>query len=241
MPYVIEKRKFVAPGDLLAEGDYNAGDNTFKEGNKIYSSMIGLSNSVGRNVYVVALKGCYVPRVGDLVIGKVTDMRLGSWIVNINAPYNATLFTSEVFDRPFNSRKEEMTRTLDVGDLVLAKVISFDRTRDPTLTVRESGLGKITHGHAVKMTPTKIPRLIGKKGSMINMLKRETDCNITIGQNGFVLVSGKKPELEALMIQIVRKIEEEAHTSGLTDRITELVKKEKETEKVDLDVGKDKE
>jgi exosome complex component RRP4 len=225
--YLVEKRKFVLPGDLLAEGDYHAGRNAFKEGNKIYAAMIGLSDNVGRNVYVVALKGCYVPRGGDVVIGKVVDMRLGNWSVDINSPYDAILFTSEVLDRPFNSRKEEMTNILDVGDLILAKVLSFDRTRGPSLTLRESGLGKIVHGSIVRMTPTKIPRLIGRKGSMINMLTRELGCHITIGQNGIILVSGKNPEMEALTLQILHLIEAEAHTSGLTDRITAFIQKEK--------------
>ena len=227
MSYLIEKRQFVMPGDLLAEGNYNAGGNAFKEGNRVYSSMVGLSNNVGRNVYVVSLKGCYLPRVGDLVIGKVFEMRLGSWNIDINSPYTAVLFTSEALDRPFNSRREDMSRILDIGDSVIAQVISFDRTRGPALTIRDSGLGRIIHGNIVKMTPTKIPRLIGRKGSMINTIKREIGCHITIGQNGLILVSGKNPALEALTIKIIRKIEEEAHTSGLTDRITEFIKKEK--------------
>ena len=165
MTYLIESRKIVVPGELLAEGDYRAGRHTYQEDKKIYASIVGLSNHVGRNVYVVALKGCYFPQIGDLVIGKVVEMRLGSWNIDINSPYNAILFTSEALDRPFNSRREEMTRILDIGDLILAKIISFDRTRGPALTIRESGLGKIVHGSIIRMTPTKIPRLIGRKGS----------------------------------------------------------------------------
>jgi exosome complex component RRP4 len=233
MTYLIEKRKFVTPGDLLAEGNYKAGDNTFKEGKKIYSAMIGLSNSIGRNVFVVALNGCYIPRVGDYIIGTIVDLRLGSWIVDINSAYKAILFTSEVVDRPFNSRKEEMTRILDLGDLIIAKVISFDRTRDPALTIRESGLGRIVHGRIIKIVPPKIPRLIGRRGSMINLLKRETGCNITVGQNGLVLISGKNPELEALVIQAIHLINKDAHLTGLTDRVTEFIKKKKS----DLNVG----
>lgn len=236
MSYLIKKRTFVVPGELIAKGDYISGRNTFKEEKKIYSSVIGVSNNIGRTVYVSALKGRYIPTVGDLVVGKIIDMRLGSWIVDINAPYLAILFTSEAVNHPFNARKEDMTKILDIGDLIFAKVVSFDRTRGPTLTIRESDLGKITKGHIVKMTPTKIPRLIGMKGSMINILKSETKCDITIGQNGVILVSGKNPELEALAIQMIYIIEEKAHTSGLTDHITEFVKKEKR----DLNVKKKK-
>ena len=42
LPIFFEKREIVVPGDLLAEGDYIAGENTFKEGNRIYASRVGL-------------------------------------------------------------------------------------------------------------------------------------------------------------------------------------------------------
>jgi exosome complex component RRP4 len=215
------------PGDILAEGDFNPGGNTYREGGKIYSSLTGLANIAGKNVYVVALKGFYMPIVGDLVIGKVIDLRLGGWILDINAPYVAVLPTSEAFDRSFNSRRDEMASYLDVGDLIVAKVIAFDRTRDPQLTIKETGLGKVSRGRLVRITPTKIPRVIGRKGSMINLLTRETNTRITVGQNGLILVSAEKPEMETLAVKVLQMIEQEAHTLGLTDRVEELLKKEK--------------
>jgi len=174
-----------------------------------------------------------MPVVGDLVIGKVVETRLGAWNVDINAPYVGVLFTSEAFGRSFNSKRDEMTSMLDTGDLIVAKIISFERTRDPMLTIREPGLGRITRGHVIKISPTKVPRLIGKKGSMITLLKRETSCQIMIGQNGYVLVSGAKPELEALAILAINTIEKNAHTTGLTDRISELIKNEKKEKGLD--------
>jgi exosome complex component RRP4 len=77
------------------------------------------------------------------------------------------------------------------------------------------------------VSPAKIPRVIGRKGSMIGMLKRETSCNITVGQNGLVYVSGRNREDERIAVLAIKKIEEEAHTSGLTDRVTDMVKKER--------------
>jgi len=41
------------------------------------------------------------------------------------------------------------------------------------------------------------------------------------------LVTGKNLEDEELAIAAIRKIEEESHTSGLTDRITQLLKEKK--------------
>jgi len=225
--FYFENRQIVTPGDLLAEGNYVAGNNTYKEGFKIYASRLGLVEYEGRNVQVVALNSVYIPSVGDQVIGKIEDININAWIVNINSPYKAILRANEALNKPFRQQKDDLTRFLDVGDLILAKVIAFDRTIDPVLTIREPGLGKITQGQIVKVSPAKIPRIIGRKASMINMLKRETECKITVGQNGIILIYGPSPENERLAILAIEKIAQEAHTSGLTDRIAEMIRREK--------------
>ena len=120
-----------------------------------------------------------------------------------------------------------MPSIFDVGDLIIANVVAYDRTRDPLLTVREPGLGKIMRGQLVEVTPTKIPRVIGRQGSMVGMIKRETGCQLTIGQNGLILINGRSPKDERLAVMALRKIEAESHTSGLTDRVTEMIKKER--------------
>ena len=227
LPIFFEKREIVVPGDLLAEGDYIAGENTFKEGKRIYASRVGLIEYANKKIQVVALRAFYVPRIGDTVIGKIVEVGVSGWIVDINSPYMALLRASDVLEKGFNPRKDDLTAIYDVGDMIIAKIISYDRTQNPLLTVNERGLGKITRGQIVQITPTKIPRVIGRKGSMINVIKRETGCNIVLGQNGLILVSGRSLESERLAVMAIRKIEEEAHTSGLTDRITEMLRKEK--------------
>ena len=228
MTTYFEKRQLVTPGDLLAEGKYRAGENTYKDDDKIYATRIGIAILEDTTIYVVALKAFYVPSVGDMVIGKIVEVGISIWIVDINAPYLAVLRASDVLDRPFNPRRDELPAIFDVNDLIIAKLVAYDRTHDPVLTVREPDLGKITRGQIVEVTPTKIPRIIGRKGSMISMIKKETKCQITIGQNGVILISGKTPEDERLAAMAIRKIEQESHTSGLTDRVTEMIRKEKE-------------
>jgi exosome complex component RRP4 len=227
LPTFYERKQIVTPGDLLAENDYVAGDNTYKENGKIYATRVGLVDYDKRRVYVVALKSFYVPYIGDLVIGKVTDVTLGVWLIDIKAPYPAVLRASDALNRPFKPQRDELSSIFDVGDVVIAKIVAYDRTRDPLLTVSDIGLGKVKRGQIIEITPTKIPRVIGRQGSMITMLKQETGCQITVGQNGVILVSGKSLEDEQLVIRAIRKIAEEAHTSGLTDRITEMIKNEK--------------
>ncbi|RLI16371.1 RNA-binding protein [Candidatus Bathyarchaeota archaeon] len=227
MPTFFEKRQLVTPGDLLAEGDYIAGENTYKENDKIYASRIGLVDYEDRKVNVVALRAFYIPRVGDTVIGTVVEVGFNGWTVDINSPYLALLRASDVLSRPFRPQKNDLSKVLDVGDLVIAKIIAYDRAHNPQLTVGEPGLGKITRGQVVKITPTKIPRVIGRKGSMISMIKQETGCHIILGHNGVILITGKRLEDEQLAMMAIHKIDEESHTSGLTDRVTKMIKNEK--------------
>ncbi|MCZ2807801.1 MAG: exosome complex RNA-binding protein Rrp4 [Candidatus Bathyarchaeota archaeon] len=227
MPVFYEKKQLVAPGDLLAEGDYVPGDSTYKENGKIYANRLGLVDYDGRRVHVVALKAFYVPVPGDTVIGKVVETTPGGWVIDIKAPHLARLRASDVVERSFKPETTDLPSIFDVGDLIIANVVAYDRTRDPQLTVREPGLGKIMRGQLFEVTPTKIPRVIGRQGSMVSMIKRETGCQLTIGQNGLILINGRSPKDERLAVMALRKIEAESHTSGLTDRVTEMIKKER--------------
>jgi exosome complex component RRP4 len=221
-----EKKQLVAPGEVLAEGSYFPGENTYREGNKVYASRIGLAELVANKLIVVPLKGCYLPRVDDFVIGRVVDIAMSGWIVDISSPYPALLPLSETPASRAMAARKDLTRIFNVGDLVMAEVIAFDRTRDPLLTVRGRGLGKISSGRVVHVSPAKIPRLIGRKGSMISLLKKATGCDIIVGQNGTVLVSGRQPKNEQIAAAAMYMIEREAHTRGLTDRVSEMMNKE---------------
>jgi exosome complex component RRP4 len=234
MPIFIERKQLVAPGDLIAEGDYIAGENTYAEGNRIYATRIGIVEYEDKKVNVVALRAFYIPRVGDIVIGTVVEVGFNGWTVDINAPYQAILRASDVLSRPFRPQQDDLSQVLDVGDLIVAKITAYDRTHNPHITVGEPGLGKITRGQIIKITPTKIPRVIGRKGSMISMIKKETGCQVILGLNGVILITGKNPDDEELAMMAIRKIEEESHTSGLTDRITKMLKEEKAKRKENI-------
>jgi len=227
MPTFFENKQLVIPGDLLAEGEYFAGNNTYKEENKIYASRIGLADVANKRVNIVALRAFYFPKPGDVVIGTVKEVGFSGWTINIKSPYTAILRASDVLSRSFKPQNDELSQVLSAGDLIVAKVASYDRFHDPQLTVGEPGLGKITKGQIMNVTPTKIPRVIGRQGSMISMIKNETGCQIILGLNGIILITGKTPINEELAMAAINKIEEESHTSGLTDRITKFLKEEK--------------
>ncbi len=219
----VKNHEIVIPGDLLAEGNFKSGDGVIKKGNAFYSTIMGLFQNKGEYIQVKALKGKYMPRSGDLVIGKVVEVGLTNWIVEIGSPYSAVLLANNATEKRFDPVKDDARKIFDLGDIILAKIASFDRTRDPSLLTNERGLGKLRGGRVLEIEAAHIPRVIGKKGTMINMVKRLTRTQIITGQNGRVWIHGKKPEDELKAIESIRKIELEAHTQGLTDRIRDML------------------
>lgn len=224
----VEKKQLVAPGEILAEGKYISGENTHREGDRVFSSKVGVVEIDGDRLGVVPLKGRYIPHVDDVVVGRIIDVGMSGWMVDIDAPYPALLPASEALGQRVPRSRMDLSKMFEVGDLVVSKVLAFDRTHDPLITSKGPGLGKVTSGRILKVSPAKIPRLIGKKGSMISVLKKETGTHIMVGQNGTVLVSGKNPAAENTAIQAIRMIEREAHTQGLTDRIQAMLGAKKE-------------
>ena len=214
----------------MFEGKIRTGENTYRNQEQVYATRLGLVNYSPDNVSVTALSTGYTPLVGDVIIGEVVDMDLGEWRIDIGAQDLAVMGIPDAVDRPFRT-DYVMTRILDIGDTMIAKIVDLDRRRTCVLSILGPGLGKLYDGFIVHITPSKIPRLIGKKGSMINMIIRETGCRVAIGQNGRVLVSGPNREREAMVVKVINKIELEAHTSGLTNRTQEFLRQLKESTK----------
>ena len=213
-----ETRDVVLPGDLIYEGKIRSGDNTYREEGNLYATRVGLVNYGKDRVTVIALEAGFVPLVEDLVIGEVKDIELGQWKVDIGADKNAIITVKDAINKPFRSFLD-MTRILDVGDTIVAQIVDLDRSRTAILSIIGRDLGRVHEGFIINITPSKIPRLIGKKASMINMILRETRCQVTIGQNGRVLIQGRNRADEELADKVIKKVDAEAHTSGLTSRI----------------------
>jgi exosome complex component RRP4 len=230
MSALFENRDLVVPGDVLYEGRIRTGDNTHRSQGKVSATRIGLVDYGRDTVSVIALEAGFNPLVGDLVVGEVTDIELGSWLVDIDAATDAVLNVPDAIDAPFRT-DIVMPDILDVGDIIVAKIVDMDRRRTPILSILGRDLGRVEEGFIIRLTPSKIPRLIGKKGSMVNMILRETGCNIVIGQNGRILINGETREQEVNAVSVIEKIETEAHIPGLTNRVQEYLKKLKEEKK----------
>ncbi|MEM0090543.1 MAG: exosome complex protein Rrp4 [Nitrososphaerota archaeon] len=215
MPIYFNDREIVLPGQLLSDDDRRAGKGTYVMDGKVYASTVGAATIRDGKVEVITFSGPYRPTAGDMVIGVVSDIKPIGVEVDLGGHVTALLKVKNI--------KELTSLDLKVGDVVYARVASSG-LKGVLLELNEQ-FKKINEGVLLRMTPTKIPRLIGKKGSMINMLKKITGCNIMVGTNGFVIVNGPSPAKEFAAISAIRLIEREAHSQGLTDKVIAYVSK----------------
>jgi exosome complex component RRP4 len=228
MPILFKERDIVVPGEIIAQGKYNAGEGTFRDNDNVVANVVGLVYITGRDIRITSLQGTYKPREGDIVIGQVTDTSLRTWKVDINAPWTAVLPISNVVSRRYDSNQSDPQSIFRVGEYLLSRVSAFDRVQGPTLTVQERGLGKLTRGRVVNLLPSKIPRLVGRKQSMIDMIEKETGAQVEIGQNGVIWINARTIDDEILVERVTWMIERESHTKGLTDRVREFIRAEKQ-------------
>lgn len=237
---LVNDKQIVVPGEILANDAriFRPGRGTVKTpDNQIQSVFVGLVQIRKQYINVVPLNGVYIPSVGDKVIARVEERTVVKWILDINAHCKGILRPRDAIERDSNRRggrrrgkrmsPEEEMSLFDLGDVIAAKITSFSRTSEPDLSTLGKGLGKLKGGVIMKIPSPKIPRVIGRRGSMIKMLKDQTHCKISVAQNGRIWIRGRSRDDELLAVKVIEKIDREAHTSGLTDRIKEFIKNER--------------
>ncbi|MFH1134401.1 MAG: exosome complex RNA-binding protein Rrp4 [Nanoarchaeota archaeon] len=215
---LINDKDIVVPGDIVAEGmDYLPGYGTFRESEAIVASIVGQIRLTGRALRVVPLSGKYIPQKGDIVIGRVTDITFNGWTLDINSAYHAMLPMKDATSE-FIARGADLTKYYAIGDWIATLITNVTSQKLVDVSMKGPGLHKLRGGRIRYVCPSKVPRIIGKQGSMVTMIKNATGCRITVGQNGIVHIEGE-PEKEQVVHEAINLIQQEAHTQGLTDKI----------------------
>ncbi len=215
-------RQIVIPGEAVGGPGLKPGPGTFKSGSQILAAQLGVRYEREGRVSVIPLNGRYLPQRDDAVVGIITDMGPSHWLVDINAPYPAPLHATE---SPWRVEFGDTSRYMKVGDAILAFVLSVDEIKRIQLTMQDRDARKLNGGMLVEVAPTKVPRLIGKQGSMISMIKDLTHTRIYVGQNGRIWIDGPE-DAAATAVLAIRFIEERAQAVGLTEAVRDLLERE---------------
>jgi len=242
-------REIVVPGETLTEDvkNFYPGRSAIfnKDKTKIISLSIGLKQVRKNYMNVIPLRGFYTPRAGDKILGVVIDKNPVKYKLDINAkdlgmlkPKNTITKDRDKMGRgggrgggrsrpgDRNSYQNLSTDRFKIGDVLIVKVLSADRINSPELTTVGKYLGKKMGGSVISIGPQSIPRVIGRSGSMIKLLKNMTNSTIFVTQNGRIWLKGENIATERLLIEAINKIANEAHTVGLTDRVQEWLDNE---------------
>tara|TARA_Y100000310_G_C20497042_1_gene722073 strand:- start:242 stop:958 length:717 start_codon:yes stop_codon:yes gene_type:complete len=212
------ERKIVVPGEIIVSGeDFLPGDGTNREGSDVIARKYGLAEISGRLIKVISLSGAFIPRRNNVVIGRVTGVLFNGWLLDIDSANSAFL---PVAESPRFIRKDEMADFLPIGSIISAKIWSTNG-RSIDLSLKGKGLGKMDGGFTFRVNPSRVPRIIGREGSMVNLIKEKTSCNITVGQNGWIWVKGDSIDEEIRARKAVEFVADKVTLGGLTEKMEE--------------------
>ncbi len=219
---VLKDKSKVLPGDVIAEDDSLAGSGTYKENGKVKSRVVGIARTKKSRIRVIPLCGGYIPQEEDNVIGRITGIGPSHWWVELDSPYDGYLSISEGSNEFIDLDNTELSDVYDIGDIIYTEAIKVTKEKDVKLSMQDRICKKLSGGRLIRISPSKVPRLIGKGGSMVEMIKNETGSRIIIGQNGIVWVSGGD---EDLTVEAVELVDEKGHEKGLTEKVEKLLNK----------------
>jgi exosome complex component RRP4 len=177
-----------------------------------------LTETSGRVVKIIPISGVFEPRRGNNVIGRVEDINFSGWMINIGGPYSAFL---PLMECPRFIDRNNLGEYAGIGDVINAKIWGVKKG-GVDLTLKSKGLGPLDDGRIIKINPHKVPRVIGKEGSMINLIKDSTRTEIVVGQNGFIWIKGDT-EGEKKAEDAINLIAEESSSNGLTEKIEKFL------------------
>ncbi len=214
MPIYFSEHEVVLPGQMLSDNGKRSGEGTYAIDGKVYAAQVGFAVVKNNKVTVIPFKGAYKPMPGDRVIGVISDVKPNGFEVNLGRHLTGIIRVPD--------REEVRSMNLKIGDVIYVKV--KESGLSGVVLERGMRIKKFESGLLIQIHPAKIPRLIGKKGSMISMVKKLTGCDIVVGKNGLIVINGPTPKNEFAAMKAIQMIENEAHTSGLTERVERLIK-----------------
>jgi exosome complex component RRP4 len=192
------------PGDNMRKKD----SNSYEIDNNYYSKYILLV----KEDKTTRLFGYYMPEVNDIIIGKVIDVLSNGWIIDINSPYLGKLSLKEIGVDPND--------LYTYGDYILCQIVRMTKNKLIDLEIKKKE--KLNDGLILKVDPARIPRLIGKNSSMLNLIKEYLKIDIIIGKNGRIYLNGSINDVYKA-VDIIRFIINNSYKSGLTEKVKEIL------------------
>ncbi|CAG8662967.1 11697_t:CDS:2 [Acaulospora morrowiae] len=183
------EKHVVIPGEgITHDTKYMGGHGTYFDHETHFSSVAGVVERVNNLISVRSLHARYTGNIGDLVIGRITEVSNKRWKVDINSRQDAVLLLSAinlpggVQRRKTEADELQMRKFFIEGDLLAAEVQGTFQDGSSSLHTRNLKYGKLRNGSFLAVPPALIQR------SKTHFHTLSCGVDVTLGLNGYVWV-----------------------------------------------------
>jgi exosome complex component RRP4 len=198
-----ETKKLYLPGDEIKEKITSNGIATRVENGKVYANVIGVVSNNTFKPFELA----YSANINDLIVGIVYDKKPNVIFVDTGTSYTGII------------QAKTLRTEIRQGNIISARVAKIEESdillTDVVVLNKKPGI-------IFNIPPSKVPRIIGRDATMINIIKRTTKCDIIVGMNGMIWVTGDNIIKAKKAIDFITT---RAHLEGLTAKVEEMLKK----------------
>eukprot|EP01102_Stenamoeba_stenopodia_P002024 TRINITY_DN11812_c0_g1_i1.p1 TRINITY_DN11812_c0_g1~~TRINITY_DN11812_c0_g1_i1.p1 ORF type:complete len:304 (-),score=54.71 TRINITY_DN11812_c0_g1_i1:49-960(-) len=179
------------PGSTIAaEAGFLRGHGTYVTDNNLCATVSGVVERVNKLISVRPLKARYTAEVGDVVIGRITEVGQKRWRVDINSRQDGILMLSSVnlpggvLRRRTNLDELNMRNFFVENDLIIAEVQQFFSDGAIALHTRSMKYGKLINGQFVSVPPALIKRTKQSFNSLTGI-----GIDVILGNNGYIWIA----------------------------------------------------
>ncbi|OLL25367.1 Exosome complex component rrp4 [Neolecta irregularis DAH-3] len=219
--------KIVTPGELITDDpQFMKGHGTYTGIDKAFASVVGTITRTNKLITVKPVKSRYTPEIGDLVVGRISEVSQKRWKVDVGARQDAILQLSAInlpggiLRRKSESDELQMRNFFAEGDLLVAEVQAYFHDGSVSIHTRSLKYGKLRNGYFLQVPPIYIVR---SKSHIYNM---PGGVDVILGVNGYVYVMKHLALPTGTGISVTRLEEEasEAIYSNVNEDIPEITR-----------------
>ena len=183
--------KFVLPGDEITDDQsFMRGHGTYlKTDKQLIASIAGIVEPINRLISVRPLRTRYNGEIGDVIVGRITEVQQKRWKVETNSRLDSVLQLSGVnlpggeLRRKTTEDEVMMRNYLKEGDIISAEVQNIFEDGALGLHTRSLKYGKLGQGVIIRVSPS----LIERRKNHFHRLP--IGVNMILGNNGFIWIS----------------------------------------------------
>lgn len=209
--------ELVTPGQTInAEAGFLRGHGTYVRDGVLIASVAGVVQRVNKLISVTPLKSRFGGQIGDVVVGRVTEVGQKRWHLDVASTQAAILMLSSVNLPGGEQRRRTYEDQLNMrslyaeGDLISAEIHQFFQDGAMSVHTRSRKYGKLEGGAIVE-----VPSYLVRKMKQHFHALGDIGLHLILASNGYLWLSPRAPpEADA-------DEEEEAAAAAAQDIIVE--------------------